>query len=332
MDAAVAVGFALAVTHPFAGNIGGGGFMLARFADGRTTFIDFRERAPANASRNMYLDADGKATKDSIVGWRASGVPGTVRGFEIAHKKYGHKKWAEVLAPAIRLASKGFPVSYGLMRSLKSSKLLDQFPESKRIFLNDGNVLRAGDVFVQPELARTLERISRHGAKDFYEGETARLLAEDMAEHGGLITLDDLKNYTAVERQAARPGTTRLHDHHVAAAEFRRHRDPADARHARGHRLREGRRRLGRRDPLPGRGDAPLLRRPQRVSRRSRFRQGARSRGCSIPRTSAKLRASIDPDRATPSDEIRPGKLGPARKHRDHALFRRRRRGQRRSP
>src|SRR3984885_3804876 len=101
VDAAVAVGFALAVTHPSAGNIGGGGFMLVRLADGRTTFIDFRERAPEHASHNMYLDAQGKPTRDSIEGWRATGVPGTVRGFELAHQKYGKIKWSEIMAPAI---------------------------------------------------------------------------------------------------------------------------------------------------------------------------------------------------------------------------------------
>ncbi|HEV1285352.1 MAG TPA: gamma-glutamyltransferase, partial [Bryobacteraceae bacterium] len=108
IDAAVAVGFALAVTYPFAGNIGGGGFMTIRLADGRTTFIDFRERAPGKATRDMYLDANGKPTRDSIEGWRSSGVPGSVRGFELALSKYGRKKWADVLAPAIELASNGF--------------------------------------------------------------------------------------------------------------------------------------------------------------------------------------------------------------------------------
>src|SRR5260370_29075601 len=119
IDAAVAVGFALAVTHPYAGNIGGGGFMLVRLADGRTTFIDFRERAPEKASHDMYLDANGKPTRDSIEGWRSSGVPGSVRGFELAHSRYGRAKWADDLAPAIELASKGFPVSYPLAESLK---------------------------------------------------------------------------------------------------------------------------------------------------------------------------------------------------------------------
>src|SRR5580700_5376036 len=118
VDAAVAVGFALAVTHPYAGNIGGGGFMLVRLADGRSTFIDFRERAPEHASHNMYLDAQGKPTRDSIDGWRASGVPGTVRGFELAHQKYGKIKWSEIMAPAIALAANGHTLSYDEAESM----------------------------------------------------------------------------------------------------------------------------------------------------------------------------------------------------------------------
>ena len=202
IDAAVAVGFALAVTHPTAGNLGGGGFMLVRLADGRATFIDFRERAPAAASRNMYLDAAGKATADSTLGYRASGVPGTVRGLEYASQKYGKRPWAELLRPAIELASKGFPLSYGTAQSLRSSaRLLSRFPESNRIFLREGKYYEPGETFAQPELARTLERFARLGARDFYEGETARLLAKDMAAHGGLITEADLKNYAVKERQ-----------------------------------------------------------------------------------------------------------------------------------
>ncbi len=166
IDAAVAVGFALAVTHPYAGNIGGGGFMLIRLADGRTTFIDFRERAPQQASRNMYLDALGKPTRDSLEGWRASGVPGSVRGFEMAHQKYGHAKWQSLVDPAVTLASRGFTVSYALAESLKTSKLLPKFEKSKSVFQRGGNFYEMGDTFAQPELARTLERISKHGAKD----------------------------------------------------------------------------------------------------------------------------------------------------------------------
>src|SRR6266852_3119416 len=203
VDAAVAVGFALAVTHPAAGNLGGGGFLLARFADGRTAFIDFRERAPEKASRNMYIGPDGKVTPDSLVGYRASGVPGTVRGLEMAHQKYGRKAWRDLVEPAVELASRGFPVSYDLASSLRSkhtSERLSRFPESRRIFLKDGKFFEAGERLIQRELARTLERIRDRGAKDFYEGETAALLAADMKEHGGLITLDDLKNYKVIDR------------------------------------------------------------------------------------------------------------------------------------
>ena len=202
VDAAVAVGFALAVTHPFAGNIGGGGFMLIRMADGRTTFIDFRERAPRQATRNMYLDADGKLTRDSLIGWRAAGVPGTVRGFELAQKKYGRQSWGDLLQPAIQLASNGFPVSYWMMQSLRfSADSLSTFPESKHIFLKDGAFYDWNEILRQPDLARTLERIAHQGAKDFYEGETARIIAREMEKNGGLITLEDLREYQAVERR-----------------------------------------------------------------------------------------------------------------------------------
>ncbi len=201
VDAAVAVGFALAVTHPFAGNIGGGGFMLIRLADGRTTFIDFREKAPAKASHDMYLDARGKLTEESTVGWRSVGVPGTVRGLELAHRKYGHKPWADLLRPAIRLATNGFPVSHAQMESWKFyTSLLARFPETKGIFLKDGAYSDWQENFKQPELALTLDRIAHLGAADFYEGETAHLLATAMAKNGGLITLADLHDYQAVER------------------------------------------------------------------------------------------------------------------------------------
>ena len=201
VDAAVAVGFALAVTHPFAGNIGGGGFMLIRMADGRTTFIDFREKAPSAATHDMYLNAFGVPTTDSVVGWRAAGVPGTVRGFELANKKYGRKPWTELVKPAVTLAANGFPVSKWQMDSWqRSSPLLSHFPESKRIFLKDGAFYGWQESFKQPELARTLERVARLGAADFYDGETAHMLANEMAKNGGLITLADLHNYQAVER------------------------------------------------------------------------------------------------------------------------------------
>jgi gamma-glutamyltranspeptidase / glutathione hydrolase len=198
IDAAVAIGLALAVTYPYAGNIGGGGFLLARFADGRTTFIDFREKAPLAATRNMYLDSKGNVTEDSLVGWRAAGVPGTVRGLELAHRKYGRKPWAELVNPAIQLAAEGYPVSYSFDASLhgeSETDLLSRFPESKRIFLS----AHYGEKLVQPELAATLKRIRDRGAIDFYDGETAQKLAAEMAAHGGLITLEDLKKYQAEE-------------------------------------------------------------------------------------------------------------------------------------
>lgn len=201
IDAAVAIAFALAVTHPAAGNIGGGGFLLVRFADGRTSFVDFRERAPMAATRSMYLGPDGNATRDSVIGWRAAAVPGTVRGLELAHRKWGSRKWTELLAPAIALARGGFDVSYALARSLNRSKALAQFEESRRIFQKSGKDWEAGERLAQPELAATLARIARDGARDFYEGETARILAEQMRVHGGLITLDDLRAYEAVERK-----------------------------------------------------------------------------------------------------------------------------------
>lgn len=200
VDAAVAVGFALSVTHPFAGNLGGGGYMMIRLADGRTTFIDFREKAPEKASHDMYLDADGKLTRDSLEGWRSSGVPGTVSGFELAQSHYGKLKWSEDMAPAIELASKGFPVSYALAESLKGARGLARNEESKRIYQKNGTFYDVGEILTLPELAQTLTRISKNGAREFYEGETAQILAAQMEKNGGLITLSDLKNYAAVER------------------------------------------------------------------------------------------------------------------------------------
>jgi gamma-glutamyltranspeptidase / glutathione hydrolase len=205
VDAAVAVAFTLAVTHPSAGNIGGGGFMLIRFADGRATFIDFRERAPASASRDMYIDpATGEVTGDSVTGYRASGVPGTVAGMAYAHEKYGKRPWKDLLEPAVRLARDGFPVSWGLAETLHGAAAIEKlspFPESKRIFLKDGAGYDAGELLKQAELAATLARIRDNGAPDFYEGETAKRLAAGMAEHGGAISLTDLHEYKVIERR-----------------------------------------------------------------------------------------------------------------------------------
>ena len=203
IDAAVAVGFTLAVTHPSAGNLGGGGFMLIRLSDGRATFIDFRERAPELATADMYLDRHAQPTKDSDIGYRASGVPGTPCGLELARRKYGLKSLADLIQPAYQLASKGFAVSYGLANELKAKEnveRLGRFPDSKRIFLREGHYYQPGEMLQQPELAQTLKRLMKFGVKDFYEGETARLIGADMQRHGGLLSLEDLKRYEAVER------------------------------------------------------------------------------------------------------------------------------------
>jgi gamma-glutamyltranspeptidase/glutathione hydrolase len=205
-DAAVATGIALAVVYPRAGNLGGGGFATLRLADGKATTIDFRETAPAAASRDMYLDADGQVIPgQSTVGYKAAGVPGTVAGLALLHQKYGSGKlsWSDLLEPAFRLAEQGFAVSRNLAADLRAGeRLLGRFPESRRIFLRDGKYYQAGEVFRQPELAGTLQRMRKQGAREFYTGETAKLIAADMAANGGSIALADLAGYEAVERPA----------------------------------------------------------------------------------------------------------------------------------
>ena len=210
IDAAVAVGLALAVVWPSAGNIGGGGFMVIRMADGRTTAIDYREMAPAAAHRNVYLDEKGEYIKESSqYGHRAAGVPGTVAGMALALEKYGRLKWATVIEPARRLAAEGFPVWYQLERSLKgSSTQLSRYPETKRIFLRDGNPYETGETFRQPELAAVLTRLKSFGPREFYSGRTARLIEAAMKRAAGngtpWMTVEDLKNYRAVERTPLR--------------------------------------------------------------------------------------------------------------------------------
>jgi len=307
IDAAVAVGFALAVTHPFAGNIGGGGFMLIRFADGRSTFIDFRERAPQKASHDMYLDAKGNPTRDSIEGWRSSGVPGTVRGLEMALSKYGKRSWADNMAPAVELASKGFPVSYALAESLKGSRSLAGSPESKRIFQKNGTFYDVGETLRQPELAQTLERIQRNGPNEFYEGETAKRFAAEMATHGGIITVDDLKAYKPIERTAL---TGTYHGYTIITA------PPASSG---GIALLEM---LGILDGTgyekAGAGSASTVHYLAESMRRAYADRNeyvgdpdfvkVPIPGLLDPAYHAKLRATIDPERATPSDQVRPGR------------------------
>ena len=210
VDAAVAVGLALAVVWPSAGNLGGGGFMVIRMADGKTTAIDYREMGPAAAHRNVYLDEQGNYIDESSqYGHRAAGVPGTVAGLAHAARKYGKLKWATLVEPARRLAAEGFPVWYQLERSLKGAgEQLSRYPETKRIFLRNGKPYETGEIFRQPELAQVLTRLKIDGPSDFYRGKTARLIAASMKRAAGngspWMTVADLKNYRAVEREPLR--------------------------------------------------------------------------------------------------------------------------------
>jgi gamma-glutamyltranspeptidase / glutathione hydrolase len=205
VDAAAAVAFALAVVEPRAGNIGGGGFMLVRLANGKTQFVDYREEAPKKASREMYRKADGSYDSEaSRIGYLAVGVPGTVAGMDLALKTYGKLTLADVIAPAIRLAD-GFTVSEKLAISLRDSqKRMGQFDRSKHIFLNDGKLFQAGETIHQPELAATLRRIASKGAAEFYTGQTAREFTGDMAAHGGIVTMEDLAAYKPKIREPLR--------------------------------------------------------------------------------------------------------------------------------
>ncbi|HEY0702640.1 MAG TPA: gamma-glutamyltransferase [Candidatus Acidoferrales bacterium] len=195
VDAAVAVAFALAVVEPQAGNIGGGGFMLVRLKDGQSHFVDYREMAPAKASRGMYMESG--ADKDaSVVGWKSVGIPGTVAGLALALKTYGTKSLPEVMKPAIELAAKGFPVDKRLAALLQDeSATLGRFPTTKRIFLKNGTLYKEGEILRQPELAATLRRIAKNGPDEFYKGKTAHDLAAEMERDGGIVTLDDLASY-----------------------------------------------------------------------------------------------------------------------------------------
>ena len=204
VDAAVATGFALAVVHPQAGNLGGGGFMLFRAAGGKVHFIDFREKAPSAATENMYLDAQGDVIKDaSVVGYKSVGVPGSVAGLIYAEKQYGKLTIEKVMAPAIRLARDGFPLAYEDTQDLKKDEHLAEFAETKRIFLREGNYYQPGEVLKQPELARTLERLAKD-PDTFYHGAMARELAAAVQKGGGLITAADMAAYEVKEREPVR--------------------------------------------------------------------------------------------------------------------------------
>lgn len=307
IDAAVAIGFALGVTHSGMCGLGGGGYVLVRMADGRTAFFDFRERAPGKASRDMFTGPDGKLSRDVVAGWRAAATPGTVRGLDAAHKKFGSKAWRELLQPAIGLAAKGYALSYARAQAFKRSELLAQFPESKRIFLKGGQYYEPGERLVQPELARTLERIAQFGATDFYEGEIARHFAGAVAKEGGLIALSDLKAYKVAERE---PLTGRYRGYDIITA------PPSSSGGVgllqmlgvlEGSGYEKG-----------GAGSAATIHYMAEAMRRYYADRGEYMAdpdfvrvpvaGLLNPKYIARLRQSIDPERATPSEKIRPGK------------------------
>ena len=214
MDAAIATGFALAVTYPSGGNIGGGGFMLIHTSDGQLTSLDFREKAPLNVHPTMYVDHRGKYVRSSHhEGYRSVAVPGTVAGFFLAHEKFGSMPMETLMEPAIRLAEEGFPLSQALCEdfSFHRNEFL-KYPASAQIFLKDGGDLyQPGDIWKQPDLAGTLKLIQNEGQKAFYHGKTARLLVKAMEEHRGLITMEDLAVYDVIEREVIH-GTYRGYD------------------------------------------------------------------------------------------------------------------------
>ncbi|HXL86035.1 MAG TPA: gamma-glutamyltransferase family protein, partial [Gemmatimonadaceae bacterium] len=210
VDAAIATGFALAVTYPVAGNIGGGGFMVIRFPDGGATTIDFREIAPRAAAPDMFTDSAGAySARVHHESYKAVGVPGTVAGFFLAHSKYGKAPWGRLVDPAVHLASDGFDVPTGLAGSLKGAlKYFQAYPSSVAAYSKNGQPYSTGERFSQPDLGRTLARIRDQGRDGFYRGETAGLVAAEMRRRNGLITEDDLARYEAKERPPIR-GTYR---------------------------------------------------------------------------------------------------------------------------
>ena len=200
IDAAVATGLALAVVNPEAGNLGGGGFMMIRLDDGGVHALDHRETAPLAATRDMFLDEEGNLTDRSVLGHLAAGVPGTVAGLWEAHRRFGMLEWGALVEPAIHLAA-GFEVTGRLVSTLEAARdRILLFPASARVFLPGGEVPAIGDTFAQPDLAAVLTRLRDEGPDDFYRGRTARLIAAEMARGGGIVTLEDLDRYRAVWR------------------------------------------------------------------------------------------------------------------------------------
>ncbi|PRQ07334.1 gamma-glutamyltransferase [Enhygromyxa salina] len=218
VDAAVAVGFALSVTHPSAGNIGGGGFMVLRFPDGVSKAVDYRETAPGAASADMYLDDAGELTDQSRTGAKAAGIPGDVAGFWYAHQQWGKLEWRQVVEPAVALARDGWTLDETHADDLEwgSQRMADAGLDASAAAFRkpDGSNYAAGDVWRQPELAATLQRIADHGRDGFYAGDFAAYLATQVQDLGGIWTVEDLANYQAVERE---PLVFDYHGHEIIA-------------------------------------------------------------------------------------------------------------------
>ena len=204
VDAAVATALALAVTYPEAGNLGGGGFIVARFADGKNASLDFREKAPAAASRDMYIDEKGELTGKSLTGHLASGVPGAVAGLYAVHQRHGKLKWSDVVQPAIALAANGFTINERFARLTNGDERLRQFEGSAKLFMPNGQPLQARTLWRNPDLAATLRRIAERGPDGFYKGETADLIVAEMKRGGGIITHADLAAYEPKWREPIR--------------------------------------------------------------------------------------------------------------------------------
>lgn len=311
VDAAVTAAFALAVTQPRSGNIGGGGFMLVSSEQtGSVTAIDYREKAPAAASREMFLDENGEVNSErSRFSHQAAGVPGTVAGLALALEQYGTISLAEALAPAIRLAEEGFVVPPRFSEGIKSqAERLRRFDSSARVFFKpDGSFYEPGDLFVQKDLAATLRRIAEQGVKGFYEGKTADLIVAEMVRGGGLITHEDLKNYRAEIRTPVH-GTYRGYDiysmsppssggtHIVQILNILEGYPLAESglNSARSIHLMAEAMKRAYADRAQYLGDTDFVAVPLR--------------GLTSKAYAAELRDQIDPQRATPSVEIRPGK------------------------
>ncbi len=300
VDAAVGVAFALAVVHPEAGNIGGGGFMVLRFANGKVAALDYRETAPGRASRDMYLDPQGKLTDKSLTGHLAAGVPGSLAGLAEAQRRYGKLAWAQVVAPAIGLARDGFVVDEFRSRSIAgSADRLRRFPASRAQFLPGGEAPKPGTTFKQPDLAATLQAIQDSGAAPFYQGRIADLIVKEMARGGGIITKEDLAAYRPVWRD---PIASKYRGYTIYSM------PPSSSG---GVTMAETLNILEGYDPLPEFGSAPYVHLLAEAFRRA-FMDRNQTLGdpafVSMPldrllskKYAAELRGQIDPNRATPT-------------------------------